>query len=358
MDFCKKGIFAMDTTGSRKSSRRLLAILLAATVQVAAATPALAASATTAGTTATSYSDVSASLPQSGAITALSQLGILSGYPGGLFKPDGHITRAEMAKVLDVTSGLVPEVQGSTTAKSPYTDVTASDWFAGYVNESSSAGYFKGYPNGTFQPGAQVSDAEVATVLVRFAGASPLSGGWPQGDIAEAQQLGLLNGVSDFSANAPATRADVAQMVANLLGVLAVGVHQMNALTSANLQAAIPYLQKDSQGLIQVLPGITSTSLTAAQVNGVRFLIRLYDHMTAAGIPISLSTLQTLSTQTSSVLQAGSNGLPTLNPTFVSQNPQGASLVLYYWLLTQARSMAGIPQPSVAASGTLAQSSS
>ncbi len=58
--------------------------------------------------------------------------GFVKGYGGGVFKPSQPVTRAEAIKLAVVVFG-IPEADLNAEVKM-YTDVSASDWFAGYVH--------------------------------------------------------------------------------------------------------------------------------------------------------------------------------------------------------------------------------
>lgn len=64
--------------------------------------------------------------------------GIISGYPDGIFKPDNSVTRAELAKILE----LAFDLQEKTAIN--YDDVKAENWYYSYLE--SSAKYIPIYP--------------------------------------------------------------------------------------------------------------------------------------------------------------------------------------------------------------------
>jgi len=145
-------------------------------------------------------------------IAKLSGLGIINGYPDGTFKPENNITRAEFAKIACVAGGMGKSAEILQNSPSMYSDVATGQWYTGYINLASSQGWVKGYPDGTFRPNAQISYAEVITVLVRLLGYNDnLPGPWPVDYIAKAGALDITENVS-FDSNAPATRGDVAVM--------------------------------------------------------------------------------------------------------------------------------------------------
>ncbi|WP_018086315.1 S-layer homology domain-containing protein [Desulfurispora thermophila] len=146
-------------------------------------------------------------------IKMLNNFGIASGYPDGTIKPDNSITRAEFAKIV-VTEMKMADgvVKGNTKFK----DVDASHWASGYINVAVGQGILKGYPDGTFRPDANVTNAEAVTMLVRMLGYGPAvnEADWPNSYLAKGAEVGVLDGVN-VEAMAPAKRGDVFMMAAN-----------------------------------------------------------------------------------------------------------------------------------------------
>ncbi len=152
------------------------------------------------------------------AINKVAALGIVDGYDDGGFHPGDTITRAEFAKMADIASGLKDSAKQMEGVNSEFTDVKTGVWYTGWVNLASAQGYVKGYENGTFGPNNTITYAEVVTVLMRLLGYSDnLTGPWPINYINQATKLDVLDDVENFSANANATRSDVAIMLSETL---------------------------------------------------------------------------------------------------------------------------------------------
>jgi len=169
-------------------------------------------------TTAFAYTDQanqdSAAVDSSYYLTAL---GVVNGYPDGSYGYDKTITRAEFAKIACGIAGLTDSADALANTSSRYADVAAGQWYTGCVNLATAQGYLQGYPDGKFKPNANITQQEVATVLLRLAGYDDnLSGSWPYDYIAQAGKVGLTDDIT-FVANAAATRATVAVMSTNLL---------------------------------------------------------------------------------------------------------------------------------------------
>ncbi len=113
------------------------------------------------------YPDVTAEYWASDQVSYIGTLGIIKGYPDGNFKPEGEITRAELATLLVRTRAggdqNVPDATGQV-----FPDVALEHWAVKYVNMASETGIVKGYPDGTFKPSANITRAEGLTMIARF----------------------------------------------------------------------------------------------------------------------------------------------------------------------------------------------
>jgi len=142
------------------------------------------------------------------AVSVLTQLGVVKGYPDGSYKPGNIVTRAEMAVIVISALGL----QDYAVGKSSFSDMAGYDWAQGYVAYAESLGIIAGYPDGTFKPGKTVSYDEAATMLVAALGynADSLVGTWPANFVTKAKTLGILDGIKAGAAGA--NRGDIAIM--------------------------------------------------------------------------------------------------------------------------------------------------
>ena len=114
------------------------------------------------------YSDVTADKWYNNAVSTLSRLGVISGYPDGTFRPDASITRAEFAKIAVSFCKY-----GSTTYSGCFSDVKASDWFSACVETARNSNLIAGYPDGTFRPNNAITRAEACTIVNRTLGRKP-----------------------------------------------------------------------------------------------------------------------------------------------------------------------------------------
>lgn len=123
--------------------------------------PALAAT-----TTASGFSDLSASSTYYNAVMDLKARGIISGYPDGTFKPDQVVNRAEALKlILGAAKVVVPT--DAAMGLAGFSDVDGSAWYAPYLRKALSMGVVQGYPDGTFKPGQTVNLAENLKMLIK-----------------------------------------------------------------------------------------------------------------------------------------------------------------------------------------------
>ena len=86
-------------------------------------------------------------------------LGFVSGYEDGTFKPDNTITRAEFSTMLNKA------MQINISEKLNFSDVKESDWFYKEIQKSVAAGFFSGYENNTFRPNNPIKREEVSKVV-------------------------------------------------------------------------------------------------------------------------------------------------------------------------------------------------
>ncbi len=90
-------------------------------------------------------------------------------------------------------------------------DIQNSHWAASYVNTAAQKGFITGYTDGSFRPEKNLTYAEAVTVALRMLGytSSELTGGYPYAYINKAAELGLTAGLS-FSPDDIITRGDTA----------------------------------------------------------------------------------------------------------------------------------------------------
>lgn len=168
------------------------------------------------------FTDISDSrVSQTAAV--LDALGIMQGVGGSSFAPGKALTRAQFCKLAVTAMGV--------TDVSPYAsytifpDVKHSHWAAPYINaavrhpELKEKSIIRGYADGSFGPDKIVSYGEVCTMLLRMLGYKEEDVGpfWPADYIAQAQAIGLTDGVTITDARAAVKRGDAAVLLLNAL---------------------------------------------------------------------------------------------------------------------------------------------
>ena len=155
----------------------------------------------TAAPAGAAFSDISSgSLQQTASI--LGSLGIMQGTGNNRFEPNRPLTRAEFCKLAVTAMGI--DDASPYASYTIFPDVHASHWAARYVNAALRHPDFKdnyiirGYADGTFGPDRQLTYGEVCTMLLRMLGykESDIGPFWPADYIAQANALGLTQGVS------------------------------------------------------------------------------------------------------------------------------------------------------------------
>lgn len=145
---------------------------------------------------------------------------VFTGYSDGTFKPENNITRAEVAVAITKMANRTGEVEAN-VKKNTFTDLTGYTWAKGYINTMSDAGIVKGITATTFEPGKNITYAELITMLIRtksgIAAEVEAYGTWPNNYIQYAQMYNLLGDVTITDWNAPATRGNTARLIYRMM---------------------------------------------------------------------------------------------------------------------------------------------
>ena len=112
------------------------------------------------------YSDAAATSWYNTAVSTLSSMGIITGYPDGTFRPNAAITRAEFAAI----AARFDSNGDKTTAK--FSDI-ATHWAKDEISIAYNNGWITGYPNGTFGPQRDITRAETMTLVNRVLNRQP-----------------------------------------------------------------------------------------------------------------------------------------------------------------------------------------
>ena len=112
------------------------------------------------------YSDVTRADWYNTAVSTLSSMGIITGYPDGTFRPNAAITRAEFAAIAARF-----DTNGDKTA-AKFSDI-ATHWAKDEISIAYNNGWITGYPNGTFGPQRDITRAETMTLVNRVLNRQP-----------------------------------------------------------------------------------------------------------------------------------------------------------------------------------------
>jgi len=93
------------------------------------------------------------------AVTYLYDYGIVNGYEDGKFRPDAFISRAEIAKMAGMFDNLDAPVE------STFPDVPSTHWAYSYIDPATRKGWLQEYEDRTFRPDYHITRAEMVTLV-------------------------------------------------------------------------------------------------------------------------------------------------------------------------------------------------
>ncbi|MFD2671715.1 cadherin-like beta sandwich domain-containing protein [Marinicrinis sediminis] len=148
----------------------------------------------------------------------------ISGYEDGTFKPDQHITRAEMATLL------ARNLSTTEMESVPYSDLSIDHWAYASIQETTANGLMIGDPDGQFRPEAVLTRAEMATIAFYWMDLQEqnemnafrdTTDHWAAAKIAALVQEGIMKGYPDgsFKPDQPLTRAEAVMVMNKMLDV-------------------------------------------------------------------------------------------------------------------------------------------
>ncbi len=157
---------------------------------------------------------------------AAAQAPYISGYDGGLFKPESDLTRAELATILYKL--YADKLPAKPNASTPFKDVPAAYWAKGAIDAVTRLGLMKGMPDGRFRPDKPVTRAEMAAIAANLLSDVPASeadtmdsaGHWAEAAIAKAKSAGIMTGYKDgrFRPEQALSRAEAVTILNRLTG--------------------------------------------------------------------------------------------------------------------------------------------
>jgi len=172
------------------------------------------------------FSDVPPTYWAAPYIIALTQRGVLGGFPGGTFQPDKPVTRAEFAGIVSRAFDQAP-----TQPSLQFEDIAPTYWANAAIEKSVQTGFMNGYPGEVFRPDQPILLSQLQVALItglnlptpanpeqvvgKYADAQEVPK-WAVDKVAAAIESGLVTNYPDsnkLNPNRSATRADAAALV-------------------------------------------------------------------------------------------------------------------------------------------------
>lgn len=147
------------------------------------------------------------------------------GYPDGEVKPAANITREEVATIIYRLLSDAKKAEIAATDNN-FSDVDSARWSNEAVSTLAKGGYINGYEDGTFKPANPITRGEFAAIIARFingtapdAGYNDTKGHWAADAVNKVVDKAWVEGYEDgsFRPDANITRAEVATIVNRIL---------------------------------------------------------------------------------------------------------------------------------------------
>lgn len=148
------------------------------------------------------------------AVRMLTDLGLISGYSDGSFRPDVPVTRAQIAKLIALLSTEDP----AAAQAAGFADVAESSWALSYIDYCAAQGIVSG-SGGLFRPDDPVTALELCKMLLVVLGNDPArytGAGWAENVRTDADSSHLLREFSG-SVGAAVTRENACLLILNAL---------------------------------------------------------------------------------------------------------------------------------------------
>ena len=149
-----------------------------------------------------------------GAVQMLVDLGLISGYSDGSFRPASYITREEVAKLIAILCTENPQAPADV-----YFYDAQNSWALTYIGYCAGEGIIGGDGLGSFRPKDNVTAQELAKMLLVILGQDPESysgAGWAERVNADAQSFGIYYGLT-AQVNQPVTRDNACLLIYNAM---------------------------------------------------------------------------------------------------------------------------------------------
>ncbi|MEW5705872.1 MAG: Ig-like domain-containing protein [Actinomycetota bacterium] len=160
-------------------------------------------------------------------VTELATKGIIKGYPDKTFRPNNPVSRAEFAVMICLAKNWKLEEPSNPSFK----DITKNHWAYKYIETVKSRAIISGYEGNIFKADKSITRAEIAKIISKALNLAPeskqngatlkdIGTSWAKDYINSCIKAGIISGYSDntFKPNNTATRAEVAKIIASVVG--------------------------------------------------------------------------------------------------------------------------------------------
>lgn len=150
-------------------------------------------------------------------LSVLAVMGVMNGDERGNLNLSALVTRAEFVKMA-VAASVNKDKAVYQSNISPYSDVPASAWYAGYVAAARDCGYVSGYLDGSFRPEQNVTLEEAVSIMLKVMGYSDedFTMGYPASHLSLYSSLDMDKGLTCSQGQAM-TRENCARLIYNAL---------------------------------------------------------------------------------------------------------------------------------------------
>jgi len=193
------------------------------------------------------FIDVSSNYKYYDAVLALKAAGLINGYSNGTFKPNNTITRAEVCTMIVniLENPHIISIKGNT-----FKDVS-NHWAYDSVAKAKNMGLINGVNENEFAPDENITDEQIVKILVNLLGYgknAPYLGGYPEGYLNIAEDLGLLKGINVRIGN-QTDRGTVTKMLYNALHCYNASEFELIKLPIENMQTVVVQTKPTNKGV-------------------------------------------------------------------------------------------------------------
>ena len=136
-------------------------------------------------------------------IEFLQDIGLISGYEDGSFKPNEYVARCEFAAIIIRVMGL-GNAEALSDRKQIFNDVDSNHWAAGFVNAAYVLGIVNGVGENNFEPEGNVTFNQATKMILSAFDYAPYveeKGGYPTGFIMLGNSVGLFKDLKIYERN-------------------------------------------------------------------------------------------------------------------------------------------------------------